>query len=316
MNPNYLDFEQPIAELEVKIEELQLVGSDNDINIGEEIANLRAKSTRLTEKVYSNLTAWDIVKVARHPMRPYTMDYIPRVFTDFDELHGDRHFGDDNAIVGGLARLDDEPVVVIGQEKGRSVKDKVARNFGMPKPEGYRKALRLMQLAERFSLPVITLIDTPGAYPGIDSEERGISEAIAQNLAVMSRLKTPIICLVIGEGSSGGALGIGVGDHLAMLQYSTYFVISPEGCANIIWKTSERAPQAAEAMGVTSAVLQKLGIVDATIEEPLGGAHRDLDLIASRVKQHLVEQLRQQRELPVETMLENRYARLMSYGND
>ncbi|MFT5482643.1 MAG: acetyl-CoA carboxylase carboxyl transferase subunit alpha [Halieaceae bacterium] len=316
MNPNYLDFEQPIAELEVKIEELQLVGSDNDINIGEEIANLKAKSTRLTEKIYSNLTAWDIVKIARHPLRPYTMDYLSRVFSEFDELHGDRHFGDDKAIVGGIARLGDQPVVVIGQEKGRGVSDKVARNFGMPKPEGYRKALRLMELAERFDLPVITLIDTPGAYPGIDSEERGISEAIAQNLAVMSRLRTPIICVVIGEGSSGGALGIGVGDHLVMLQYSTYFVISPEGCANIIWKTSENAPQAAEAMGVTSEILHNLGIVDATIEEPLGGAHRDIDTIAERIKKHLILQLNQLMAMPRDEMLSKRYARLMSYGND
>jgi acetyl-CoA carboxylase carboxyl transferase subunit alpha len=315
MNPNFLDFEQPIADLEVKIEELQLVGSDNDINIGAEITTLREKSARLTEKIYSNLTAWDIVKVARHPRRPYTMDYIPRIFTDFDELHGDRHFADDRAIVGGLAMLGEHPVMVIGQEKGRSVQDKVARNFGMPKPEGYRKALRLMELAERFKLPVITLIDTPGAYPGIDSEERGISEAIAQNLAVMSRLRTPIICVVIGEGSSGGALGIGVGDHLAMLQYSTYFVISPEGCANIIWKTSEKAPDAAEAMGVTSGVLQELGIVDATIPEPAGGAHRDLELMAERIRDHLLVQLQELRDLPEDVMLEQRYQRLMSYGN-
>lgn len=315
MNPNFLDFEQPIADLEVKIEELQLVGSDNDINIGAEITTLREKSARLTEKIYSNLTAWDIVKVARHPRRPYTLDYIPRIFTDFDELHGDRHFADDRAIVGGLAMLGEHPVMVIGQEKGRSVQDKVARNFGMPKPEGYRKALRLMQLAERFKLPVITLIDTPGAYPGIDSEERGISEAIAQNLAVMSRLRTPIICVVIGEGSSGGALGIGVGDHLAMLQYSTYFVISPEGCANIIWKTSEKAPDAAEAMGVTSGILQELGIVDATIPEPAGGAHRDLELMAERIRAHLLVQLEELRALPEEDMLEQRYQRLMSYGN-
>lgn len=315
MNPNYLDFEQPIADLEVKIEELQLVGSDNDINITEEISNLRDKSTRLTEKIYSGLTAWDIVKVARHPKRPYSMDYIPQVFSEFDELHGDRHFADDQAIVGGIARLEGEPVMVIGQEKGRSVQDKVARNFGMPKPEGYRKALRLMETAERFKLPVITLIDTPGAYPGIDSEERGISEAIARNLAVMSRLKTPIICLVIGEGSSGGALGIGVGDHLAMLQYSTYFVISPEGCANIIWKTSDKAPEAAAAMGVTSSVLQDLDIVDATIEEPLGGAHRDPELMAGRIKEHLVAQLSRLQGLPLDEMLEQRYQRLMSYGN-
>ena len=315
MNPNYLDFEQPIAELEVKIEELQLVGSDNDINIGDEISKLREKSNRLTEKIYSNLSAWDIVKVARHPQRPYTLDYIPRVFTEFDELHGDRHFADDSAIVGGMARLEGEPVMVIGQEKGRSVQDKVARNFGMPKPEGYRKALRLMEMAERFKLPVITLIDTPGAYPGIDSEERGISEAIAQNLAVMSRLSTPIVSIVIGEGSSGGALGIGVGDHLAMLQYATYFVISPEGCANIIWKTSEKAPDAAQAMGVTSGVLQELGIVDATIEEPLGGAHRDIALISERLQTHLVSELDRLRAMPLDEMLEARYQRLLSYGN-
>jgi acetyl-CoA carboxylase carboxyl transferase subunit alpha len=315
MNPNYLDFEQPIAELEVKIEELQLVGSDADINITEEIETLREKSTKLTEKIYSNLSSWDIVKVARHPQRPYSLDYIPRVFEEFDELHGDRHFGDDNAIVGGMARLDGRPVMVIGQEKGRAVKDKVQRNFGMPRPEGYRKALRLMEMAERFNMPVVTLIDTPGAYPGIDSEERGISESIAQNLAVMSRLSVPIICVVIGEGSSGGALGIGVGDHLAMLQYSTYFVISPEGCANIIWKSSDHAPDAAEAMGVTSSVLQDLGIVDATIAEPLGGAHRDVDLMAERIKEHIVAELDRLQALPTEDMLTQRYERLMSYGN-
>jgi len=316
MNPNYLDFEQPIAELEVKIEELQLVGNDNDINISEEIGRLRDKSRKLTEKIFSDLTSWDIVRVARHPQRPYTLDYIPRIFTEFEELHGDRHFGDDKAIVGGIARLNGEPVMVIGQEKGRSINDKVMRNFGMPKPEGYRKALRLMQMAERFKMPVITLIDTPGAYPGMDSEERGISEAIAQNLAVMSRLKTPIICLVIGEGSSGGALGIGVGDHIAMLQFSTYFVISPEGCANIIWKTSAKAPDAAEAMGVTSKVLQDLGIVDATIPEPLGGAHRNIDEIASRVQAHLIEQMNKLKQIPLDDLLEKRYNRLMSFGND
>ncbi|WP_101756619.1 acetyl-CoA carboxylase carboxyltransferase subunit alpha [Oceanicoccus sp. KOV_DT_Chl] len=315
MNPNYLDFEQPIAELEVKIEELQLVGSDNDLNISEEINKLREKSTKLTEKIYSNLSPWETVKVARHPMRPYTLDYINRVFTDFEELHGDRAFADDRAIVGGLARLDGEAVMVIGQEKGRGVQEKVKRNFGMPKPEGYRKAKRLMEMAERFQLPIITLIDTPGAYPGIDSEERGISEAIAQNLAVMSRLKTPIVCVVIGEGSSGGALGIGVGDHLAMLQYSTYFVISPEGCANIIWKTSEKAPDAAEAMGLTSTVLEGLGIVDATIPEPLGGAHRNMDLMASRIKSHLIEKLGELSQLSEQELLDKRYQRLMSYGN-
>ena len=316
MNPNYLDFEQPIAELEVKIEELQLVGNDNDINISEEIGRLREKSRKLTEKIFSDLTSWDIVRVARHPQRPYTLDYIPRIFTEFEELHGDRHFADDKAIVGGVARLNGVPVMVIGQEKGRSINDKVMRNFGMPKPEGYRKAQRLMLMAERFKMPVITLIDTPGAYPGMDSEERGISEAIAQNLAVMSRLKTPIICVVIGEGSSGGALGIGVGDHIAMLQFSTYFVISPEGCANIIWKTSAKAPDAAEAMGVTSKVLQDLGIVDATIPEPLGGAHRNIDEMAARVQAHLIEQVTRLKQIPLDELLEQRYQRLMSYGND
>lgn len=315
MNLNYLDFEQPIAELEGKIEELQLVGSDNDLNISEEIERLREKSIKLTESIYSHLTPWQIVQVARHPQRPYTADYIPRLFEDWDELHGDRHFGDDHAIIGGVGRLNGRPVMVIGEEKGRSVKDKVYRNFGMPKPEGYRKALRLMEMAERFKMPVLTLIDTPGAYPGIDSEERGISEAIAQNLAVMSRLRTPIICTVIGEGSSGGALAIGVGDHLNMLQYATYFVISPEGCANIIWKTVEKAPLAAEAMGVTSSHLEELGIVDETIEEPRGGAHRDIDAMAGRLKQKLTEQVDQLSSLEVDQLLQKRYDRLMSYGN-
>lgn len=315
MNLNYLDFEQPIAVLEGKIEELQLVGTDNDLNISDEIERLREKSVRLTENIYSHLTPWQIVQVARHPQRPYTADYIPRLFDDWDELHGDRHFGDDHAIIGGVGRLNGRPVMVIGEEKGRSVKDKVYRNFGMPKPEGYRKALRLMEMAERFKLPVLTLIDTPGAYPGIDSEERGISEAIAQNLAVMSRLRTPIICTVIGEGSSGGALAIGVGDHLNMLQYATYFVISPEGCANIIWKTVEKAPLAAEAMGVTSAHLQELGIVDETIEEPLGGAHRNIDAMADKLKIRLTEQVDQLVAMDTETLLKKRYDRLMSYGN-
>jgi acetyl-CoA carboxylase carboxyl transferase subunit alpha len=315
MNLNYLDFEQPIAELEAKIEELQLVGNDNELNITDEVAKLRDKSHKLTEKIYSDLSAWQIVQVARHPQRPYAMDYINRVFTDFDELHGDRHFGDDKAIVGGVARLGGKPVMVIGEEKGRGVTEKVYRNFGMPKPEGYRKAMRLMEMAERFKLPVITLIDTPGAYPGIDSEERGISEAIAQNLAVMSRLKTPMICTVIGEGSSGGALAIGVGDYLNMLQYSTYFVISPEGCANIIWKTSDKAPDAAEAMGVTSSVLQDLGIVDETIPEPLGGAHRDIEAMAETLKQRLIVQMEKLQETPIDELLEQRYQRLMSYGN-
>ena len=315
MNLNYLSFEQPIAELEAKIEELQLVGNDNDLNIADEVARLRAKSRKITEGIYESLTPWQIVQVARHPHRPYALDYIKRVFTDWEEMHGDRHFGDDNAIVGGVARLNGKPVMVIGEEKGRGVTEKVMRNFGMPKPEGYRKALRLMETAERFKLPVLTLIDTPGAYPGIDSEERNISEAIARNLAVMSRLRTPIICTVIGEGSSGGALAIGVGDRLNMLQYSTYFVISPEGCANIIWKTSEKAPLAAEAMGVTSANLEKLGIVDETIPEPMGGAHRDIEVMSETLKARLTQQLDDLSALPLNTLLERRFERLMSYGN-
>ncbi|MFT4769618.1 MAG: acetyl-CoA carboxylase carboxyl transferase subunit alpha [Glaciecola sp.] len=315
MNPNYLDFEQPIAELEVKIEELRHVGSGAKLNLSSELGELKAKSAKLTEKIFSNLSPWDVVRVARHPLRPYTLDYLPLIFDDFDELHGDRHFGDDKAIVGGIARLKGESVMVIGQEKGRSVKDKVFRNFGMPKPEGYRKALRLMETAERFSLPVVTLIDTPGAYPGIDSEERGISESIATNLAVMSRLKTPIVSVVIGEGSSGGALGIGVADHLAMLQYATYFVISPEGCANIIWKSSEFASEAAAAMGVTSEKLKELGIVDASIPEPLGGAHRDAGLMAERIRDHVAGELDKLKAMSTEDMLEARYARLLAYGN-
>ena len=314
MNLNYLSFEQPIAELEAKIEELQLVGNDNDLNIAEEVTKLRDKSRKLTESIYSKLSAWQVVQVARHPHRPYTLDYIKRIFTDFEEMHGDRHFGDDSAIVGGIARLNGTPVMVIGEEKGRAVTDKVMRNFGMPKAEGYRKALRLMETAERFQMPVLTLIDTPGAYPGIDSEERNISEAIARNLAVMSRLRTPIICTVIGEGSSGGALAIGVGDRLNMLQYSTYFVISPEGCANIIWKTSDKAPEAAEAMGVTSDNLQKLGIVDETIPEPMGGAHRDIETMSETLKAHLTKQVAELQSVPLDDLLERRYERLMSYG--
>ena len=314
MNLNYLPFEQPIAELEAKIEELHLVGNDNELNIAEEVAKLRDKSHKLTQNIYSKLSPWQVVQVARHPQRPYSLDYIQRIFTDWEEMHGDRHFGDDSAIVGGVARLNDKPVMVIGEEKGRGVSDKVMRNFGMPKAEGYRKALRLMETAERFKMPVLTLIDTPGAYPGIDSEERNISEAIARNLAVMSRLKTPIICTVIGEGSSGGALAIGVGDRLNMLQYSTYFVISPEGCANIIWKTSEKAPQAAEAMGVTSDNLESLGIVDETILEPLGGAHRDIEAMSNSLKTRLSEQLDELQAIPIDELLERRYQRLMSYG--
>jgi acetyl-CoA carboxylase carboxyl transferase subunit alpha len=314
MNLDYLDFEQPIAELESKIDELRLVGNDSDINIAEEIKKLKEKSQKLTKKIYSELSSWQTVQVARHPLRPYATDYISRIFTDFEELHGDRQFGDDKAIVGGIGKLEGRPVVIIGEEKGRGINEKVARNFGMPKPEGYRKALRLMEMAERFRIPVITLIDTPGAYPGIDSEERGISESIANNLAVMSRLKTPIICTVIGEGSSGGALAIGVGDHINMLQYATYFVISPEGCANIIWKTSSKASEAAEAMGVTSSVLQDLGIVDETILEPIGGAHRDIEAMAVNLKMSLIKQLDNLAAIPIDELIENRYQRLMSYG--
>lgn len=316
MNLNYLDFEQPIAELEGKIEELKLVESDNALNIGEEIDRLREKSLRLTESIYSNLSSWQVVQVARHPQRPYSSDYISRIFDDWDELHGDRMFRDDPAIIAGIGRLDGKPVMVVGEEKGRSVKDKIHRNFGMPKPEGYRKALRVMEMAERYKLPVLTFIDTPGAYPGIDSEERGISESIAQNLAVMSRLRTPIICTVIGEGSSGGALAIGVGDQLNMLQYATYFVISPEGCANIIWKTVEKAPLAAEAMGVTSSVLEELGIVDTTIPEPLGGAHRNIEAMSETLKAKLITQLDELQQIDINQLLDRRYKRLMSYGND
>lgn len=316
MNLNYLSFEQDIAKFESQIAELQLASTDQDMDISDEIESLRKKLKDSTEKIYSNLTPWQIVQVARHPQRPYASDYIANMFDDWDELHGDRHFGDDRAIIGGIGRLNGRSVMVIGEEKGRSVQEKVSRNFGMPRPEGYRKALRLMEMAERFKLPILTLIDTPGAYPGIDSEERGISEAIAQNLAVMSRLKTPIICTVIGEGSSGGALAIGVGDHLNMLQYSTYFVISPEGCANIIWKTVDKAPLAAEAMGVTSSKLEELGIVDETIPEPLGGAHRDPKHMAEQLKERLSAQLDALCEQDIDSLLDKRYQRLMSYGND
>lgn len=314
MNPNFLDFEQPIADLQAKIEELRLVGNDNALNISEEIARLQDKSLSLTASIFGNLSSWQIAQLARHPRRPYTLDYIEHIFTEFEELHGDRHFSDDFAIVGGMARLDGEPVMVIGHQKGRDVREKVRRNFGMPRPEGYRKACRLMELAERFKLPILTFIDTPGAYPGIDAEERNQSEAIAWNLRVMSRLKTPIIATVIGEGGSGGALAIGVCDRLNMLQYSTYSVISPEGCASILWRTAEKAPDAAEAMGITAARLKDLGIVDEVIKEPLGGAHRDPAFTAEAVRQQLVGQLDVLRGLDTDTLLERRYSRLMSYG--
>ena len=315
MNPNFLEFEQPIADLEAKIEELRLVGSGSEVNISEEIAKLQEKSIALTENIFGNLTAWQISQLARHPKRPYTLDYVQRLFGGFDELHGDRAFADDPAIVGGVTRLDDQPVMVIGHQKGREVKEKVRRNFSMPKPEGYRKALRLMEMAERFKMPILTFIDTPGAFPGIDAEERGQSEAIARNLRVMSRLKVPIIATVIGEGGSGGALAIGVCDHLQMLEYSTYSVISPEGCASILWRSADKAPEAAEAMGVGAGRLHELGIVDQVIKEPLGGAHRDHEQAADAIRRALVEQLAGLGELPVEELVERRYRRLMSYGN-
>jgi len=314
MNPDFLDFEQPIAELEAKINELRLVGSDNRLNINEEISRLQDKSLKLTEKIFSALSPWQISMLARHPQRPYTEDYIRYIFNDFDELHGDRYFADDAALICGVAYLEQTPVVVIGHQKGRSTAEKVKRNFGMPKPEGYRKARRLMLMAERYKMPVLTLIDTPGAYPGVDSEARGINEAIAENLAVMSRLRTPIIATVTGEGNSGGAIAIGVCDHLNMLQYSTYFVISPEGCATILWKSSDHKAAAAEAMGVTSARLEELGIVDQTIEEPLGGAHRDMKGMAARLKERLVEQVARFQAMDTNDLLERRYRRLMSHG--
>ncbi|GAA0574847.1 acetyl-CoA carboxylase carboxyl transferase subunit alpha [Halomonas salifodinae] len=314
MNPNYLDFEQPIAEMQAKIEELRLVGNDSKININDEITKLEEKSKKLTESIFKDLTPWQVSQLSRHPQRPYTLDYLEHVFTDFDELHGDRHFADDAAIVGGIARLDDKPVMVIGHQKGRDVKEKVRRNFGMPRPEGYRKACRLMEMAERFKMPVLTFIDTPGAYPGIDAEERGQSEAIAYNLAVMSRLKTPILSTVVGEGGSGGALAIGVCDELAMLQYATYSVISPEGCASILWKSAERASDAAQAMGITAERLNELGFVDTLIKEPLGGAHRHPITTASRVKDALLDSLDRLQALSIDELLERRYERLMSYG--
>jgi acetyl-CoA carboxylase carboxyl transferase subunit alpha len=314
MNLNFLEFEQPIAELEAKIDELRYVGDDAEININEEISRLQAKSKSLTESIFSKLDAWQISQLARHPQRPYALDYIPRIFTDFEELHGDRTYADDPAIVGGPARLDGKPVMVIGQQKGRDTKEKIFRNFGMPRPEGYRKAKRLMEMAERFRLPILTLIDTPGAYPGIGAEERGQSEAIARNLYVMAGLRTPIVCTVIGEGGSGGALAIGVGDRMIMLQYSIYSVISPEGCASILWKSAEKASDAAQAMGVTSARLKQLHLIDDILEEPLGGAHRDADEMAQRIKLRLIDQLDQLNRFPADELIAARYQRLLSYG--
>jgi acetyl-CoA carboxylase carboxyl transferase subunit alpha len=314
MNLNFLEFEQPIAELEAKIDELRYVGDDAEININEEISRLQAKSKSLTESIFSKLDAWQISQLARHPQRPYALDYIPRIFTDFEELHGDRTYADDPAIVGGPARLDGKPVMVIGQQKGRDTKEKIFRNFGMPRPEGYRKAKRLMEMAERFRLPILTLIDTPGAYPGIGAEERGQSEAIARNLYVMAGLRTPIVCTVIGEGGSGGALAIGVGDRMIMLQYSIYSVISPDGCASILWKSAEKASDAAQAMGVTSARLKQLHLIDDILEEPLGGAHRDADEMAQRIKLRLIDQLDQLNRFPADELIAARYQRLLSYG--
>ncbi|ATP43639.1 acetyl-CoA carboxylase carboxyltransferase subunit alpha [Pseudomonas kermanshahensis] len=314
MNPNFLDFEQPIADLQAKIEGLRLVGNDNSLNISDEIARLQDKSNTLTESIFGNLTSWQIARLARHPRRPYTLDYLQHIFTEFEELHGDRHFSDDAAIVGGTARLDGKAVMVIGHQKGREVREKVRRNFGMPRPEGYRKACRLMEMAERFKMPILTFIDTPGAYPGIDAEERNQSEAIAWNLRVMARLKTPIIATVIGEGGSGGALAIGVCDQLNMLQYSTYSVISPEGCASILWKTADKAADAAEAMGITAERLKSLNIVDKVISEPLGGAHRDPAAMSESIRADLVQQLDMLGKLDNDALLARRYERLMSYG--
>lgn len=314
MKTTYLDFEQPIAELEAKIEELSEVQGDATLDISEEIERLRKKGLALTKEIYSKLNAWQISQVARHPQRPYTLDYIQHLMTDFQELHGDRAYADDQAIVGGIARFEGEPVMVIGHQKGRDTKEKILRNFGMPRPEGYRKALRLMRLAEKFRLPVLTFIDTPGAYPGIGAEERGQSEAIARNLYVMAELKTPILCTVIGEGGSGGALAIGVGDVVMMLQYATYSVISPEGCASILWKSADKAPLAAESLGITAGRLKSLGLIDRVVNEPLGGAHRDPEAMMGNLRSALIESLQHLRERPLNALLNDRYARLMGYG--
>ncbi len=314
MDLNFLDFEQPIADLEAKIEELRYVGDDSEVNIGEEIKRLRAKSRAQTESIFSNLTPWQITQLARHPQRPFSKDYVRLMFTDFQELAGDRAFADDHAIIGGPARLEGEPVMVIGHQKGRDTKQKVWRNFGMPRPEGYRKALRLMKMAERFQMPIITFIDTPGAYPGVGAEERGQSEAIARNLAEMSQLRTPIICVVTGEGGSGGALAIGVGDRLLMLQYSIYSVISPEGCASILWDSKEKIREAAEAMGLVASRLHELGLVDEVVEEPLGGAHRDVETMAESLKASLMNHLVALRGSSPEELVDQRYEKLAGIG--
>lgn len=314
MNMNYLDFEQPIAELLAHIEELKHVSSNiGDVDFSEQLASLEKKNEEVTRNIFSKLGAWQISQLSRHPLRPYTLDYISQIFTDFEEMHGDRAFADDKAIIGGIARLDGEPVMVIGHQKGRDVQQRTLRNFGMPRPEGYRKALRLMQTAERFNMPIITFIDTPGAYPGVGAEERGQAEAIARNLKVMSSLKVPVICTVIGEGGSGGALAIGVGDRVNMLQYSTYSVISPEGCASILWKSAEKAPLAADAMNITAEALHNLKLIDNIVEEPLGGAHRDYASMALNLKKRLKEDLAQLKLLDREQLLEERYQRLLNY---
>jgi acetyl-CoA carboxylase carboxyl transferase subunit alpha len=314
MAVSFLDFEQPIAELEAKIEELGHVTSDDKVNIEDEIGKLRARSRALTRSIFSNLTPWQITQLARHPQRPYTLDYIGAIFTDFHELHGDRMYADDTAIVGGLARLEGATVMVIGHQKGRDTKERVRRNYGMPKPEGYRKALRLMKMAERFGLPLITLIDTPGAYPGVGSEERGQSEAIARNLFEMSTLRAPIVTVVIGEGGSGGALAIGVCDRLLMLQFSTYSVISPEGCASILWKSADKKEVAADALNLTAARLRDLGLVDEVLPEPLGGAHRDAVMMSNALRQGIIAHLGQLQALSTDTLVEQRAKRIASFG--
>lgn len=314
MDLNFLDFEQPIAELEAKIEELRLVDTDAEINIRDEITRLETKNTELTRSIFSSLTPWQISEVARHPLRPYFLDYIKRIVDDFEELHGDRTYADDPAIIAGIGRIGGRAVVLIGHQKGRDTKEKLHRNFGMPRPEGYRKALRVMELAERFELPIFTFIDTPGAYPGVGAEERGQSEAIARNLREMSRLRVPVICTVIGEGGSGGALAIGVGDRVQMLKYSTYSVISPEGCASILWKDADKASLAADAMAITSDKLKDLGLIDTIIDEPLGGAHRDPDTMAKSLKTALLETLERVESIDSEELIEMRYQRIMEYG--
>jgi acetyl-CoA carboxylase carboxyl transferase subunit alpha len=314
MDPNFLDFEQPIAELQAKISELRFVTDDSDINISQEIQTLERKAESLTNSIFGKLSAWQISQLSRHPNRPYSLDYIERMFTDFEYLHGDRVYADDSPVVGGVGRLEGKPVMVIGQQKGRDTREKIKRNFGMPRPEGYRKALRLMKMAEKFKMPLLTLVDTPGAYPGIGAEERGQSEAIARNLFVLAELKTPVICTVIGEGGSGGALAICVGDRINMLQYSTYSVISPEGCASILWKSADKASLAAEAMGITAQRLFSLKLIDNIIQEPLGGAHRDYDQIASSLKQSLIESLDALESITIDRVLEQRYQKLMAFG--